>query len=118
MLNGFEFETAPLSDYELNKVVPLLVRFFRRRYGENKAVTNHYLCRKMQAKGYVVSEARIRKAISHIRLCNLVPCLIASSKGYFRVHPDSDRLKEYIDSLKGREMAIRAVREALEEQAV
>lgn len=116
MLFGFENETAPLSEYELDVLVPLLTRYFRSRYGEAKAVKNHNLCKKLVAKGYVATEARIRKVISHIRITGAVPCLVASSKGYYRVRPDSQIMKDYIESLKGRELAIRAVREAMEEQ--
>lgn len=42
-------------------------------------------------------------------------CLVATSKGYY-VASSPDELSEYIDSLKGREQAISAVRASMEQQ--
>ena len=45
----------------------------------------------------------------------MVTCLIASGKGYYRAE-NRQEVVDYIESLKGRENAIKAVRMALEKQ--
>ena len=116
MIQGFELETAPLSDYEKDVLLPIMVRCLANKVGRRSAVTNRYIVDRLTAQGYAIQETRVRKIISHIRAKGLVPCLIATSKGYY-VSKDIDEIKSYVDSLKGREMAIRAIREAVESQA-
>ena len=116
MITGFDKETAPLTDYEQTKLLPVMVRSLEVKRGREKAVTNSYICDRLRTLGYDVNGARIRKLINHIRIKGLVPRLIATSDGYY-VATDNGELADYIDSLKGREDAIRAVREAMERQA-
>lgn len=115
MLNGFEKETAPLTDYERDVLLPVLVRGLSAKYGPGAAVKNATICEKLRAKGYEISEARVRKIVNHIRVTSAVPCLMATSRGYY-ISLDPEELQGYISSLFGREQAIRQVREALEEQ--
>lgn len=116
MITGFDKETAPLSDYEETVLLPIMVRSLAVKRGKGSAVTNTYICSKLKAKGYEVNGARIRKLINHIRINDLVPRLIATSDGYY-IATSNGEMESYIDSLKGREMAIKAVREAMERQA-
>lgn len=116
MLKGFEIETAPLSEYEEKVLLPVMVRGLYNKFGKRMAVKNGYICERLKSAGYDITEARVRKLISHIRINGLVPRLIASSAGYY-ISSDKKELTEYIDSLRGRELAIRAVREAMEEQS-
>lgn len=115
MLQGFEQQTGKLTDYEKNTLLPIMVKCLGRKVGKENAVTNAYMCDKMNENGYEIGEARVRKIINHIRTNGLVPCLMASSFGYY-VTNNAEELRAYIASLKGREEAIRAVREAVEEQ--
>lgn len=115
MINGFEKQTEKLTDYEKEVLLPVMVKCLERKVGKENAVTNAYMCVRMNAKGYEIGEARVRKIINHIRTNNLVPRLMASSCGYY-VTNDENELKSYIASLKGREDAIRAMRNAVEEQ--
>ncbi len=115
MLKGFEIETAPLSEYEEKVLLPVMVRGLHNKFGKGMAVKNGYICDRLKAAGYDITEARVRKLISYIRINGLVPRLMASSAGYY-ISNDRKELADYIGSLKGRELAIRAVREALEEQ--
>lgn len=115
MLNGFDKETAPLSEYEREILLPIMVKCLQRKIGKENAVTNKVMCAKMQEYGYDIGEVRVRKIINHIRVNNLISCLMASNKGYY-IANDQKEIKDYIQSLKGRERAIKAVREALEEQ--
>lgn len=115
MLDGFEKETKPLTDYESDVLLPVMQKCLSRHIGEDKAVKNCQICEALEKKGYSVNEARIRKLINHIRINGLVDCLVATSKGYF-VAESTSEMRSHISSLIGREGAIRAVRLALEKQ--
>ena len=115
MIEGFQKETAKLNDYERTVLLPVMVKCLERKIGKENAVTNAYMCDRMNESGYDIGEARVRKIINHIRINGLVPCLMASSYGYY-VTNNAEELRAYIISLKGREEAIRAVRIAVEEQ--
>ncbi len=115
MLETFEKETQPLTEYEQDKLLPIMVRCLSRHVGEEKAITNKQMCEALRDSGYEIGEARIRKLINHIRVNSLIDCLIATSKGYFVADNKSDVIS-HINSLRGREDAIMAVRIALEEQ--
>lgn len=114
MLHGFENETRPLNGYEKNTLLPIIVRGLSNRTGAANAVSNGHICISLRNKGYKVTEVRIRKIINHIRIHGLVTCLIASGKGYWA--ESRQEVVDYIESLKGRENAIKAVRMALEKQ--
>ena len=115
MLKGFENETAQLSEYEEKTLLPIVVRGLATKHGKGNAVKNTYICQRLRASGYDITEARLRKLVNHIRINGLVPCLIATSAGYYVSH-DAQEIEDYIETLYGRESAIRAVREAMLEQ--
>jgi len=103
MLKGFEEETHELTEYELKNIVPILVEGLNKRKGKIKAITNPVICRSLTNKYGLkkMSEPRIRKCIHFIRQKNLVPRLIASSKGYW-VATSKQELEEWRDTLLGR----------------
>ena len=115
MLNGFEKQTEPLNDYERDVLLPIIVQGLKIRVGESRAITNRKMTTNLTNKGYKVSDGRVRKLINHIRNSALVERLVATSKGYF-VATDAKTMRDYIATLKGREGAIRAVRESMEMQ--
>ncbi|MBR5414144.1 MAG: hypothetical protein IK114_14120 [Fibrobacter sp.] len=83
-------------------------------YGRENAVYNQQIADSCPLE-LKPGPARIRKIINHIRQNDLVPCLIASSKGYY-IAETEDELKEYEDSLRGRAEAIMGVCESIERQ--
>lgn len=115
MLNGFDRQTEPLSDYELNTLLPVICRGLKTKIGEARAITNAAITKAMKGAGYQLNEARVRKIINHIRTTGMVRWLIATSKGYY-IATSVDEMRQYIDPLRGREDAIRAVRESMEKQ--
>lgn len=115
MIHGFENETRPLNGYEKNTLLPIIVRGLTNKIGATNAVSNSHICISLRNKGYKVTEVRIRKIINHIRTHGLVTCLVASGKGYYRAESRQE-VADYIESLKGRENAIKAMRMALERQ--
>lgn len=117
MIKGFTEQTKPLSDYELNTLVPRIVRGLTKKVGKEKAITNTEIVAILKREGYSLSEARVRKIINYIRVNGIIERLIATSDGYYVANTKKE-VADYIESLKGREDAIRAVRRRLEVQLV
>jgi hypothetical protein len=117
MIDGFEEETCELNEYELNELLPLLVKKLPHSVGKENAVKSNKIKDYFGKKGIKINGARLRKLINYIRRKNLVPCLIASNKGYY-VSDDIEDFKRFIESLRQRENAIRAVRIAMEQQYI
>ncbi len=115
MINGFTTQTEPLSDYERDTLLPVICSGLRNKVGEARAITNTAITKAMKGAGYVLTEARLRKIINHIRTNGMLRWLIATSKGYY-IATSRKEMERYIESLRGREQAIRAVRESMERQ--
>ena len=107
--------TAPLSEYEEGVLLPIMVECLKNKKGIENAVCNSFMCSRLKSRGYDANSARIRKIINRIRTGHHIECLVASSKGYY-ITDKVYEMGSYIESLKGREDAIRYVREAMEEQ--
>lgn len=114
MIKGFDTQTQPLTDYETNELLPVLLSGLRTKIGKENAVTNKFIIDRLKGS-YKIDAARIRKLINHIRTNDLLPGLIATSDGYFIATTETELL-EYEESLKGREDAIRAVRISIARQ--
>lgn len=112
MLPGFDNQTAPLTDNEL-AALPQVVSLLKQHFGRDNAITNIGI----QAEFPELTDARVRKIINHIRNNNLVPCLIACSKGYYVAETEQE-MKDFEDSLRGRAEAIMAVCESIKSQRV
>ena len=117
MITGFESETGALTPYEELTLVPVVVAGLKVKVGKDRAVKNGYICDTLRKKGYDITEARLRKIINFIRTANLITGLIATSSGYY-VASSRKEMRDYADSLMGREAAIRQVRESIEAQMV
>lgn len=96
----------------MTTVLPAMVNSFKKRIGKENRITNKVIVERMKAAGYSVNDVRVRKIINHIRRHRLVPRLIATDRGYY-VAADPLELKKYLQSLDGRESAIKAVKDAL-----
>ena len=116
MVNGFEKETEELSEYELTELLPILVEHLPKKLGVEKATTGAAIRKGIELNlDFVISGARLRKLINYIRKNDLVPCLVASSKGYY-VATDNADVQRFIESLEQREAAIRNVRLSMQRQ--
>lgn len=109
------YNVEPLSEYEEGTLLPVMVECLRNHVGDENAVTNSFMCDRLKLFGYKANPARIRKIINRIRIDGEIDCLIASSSGYY-ISDDPAEVQGYIESLKDREGAIRAMRNALERQ--
>lgn len=115
MIQGFAQHTEPLNEYERDTLLPVICRGLSNKVGEARAITNTAITKAMRGAGYQLTEARLRKIINHIRTTGMVKWLIATSKGYY-IATSRQEMEDYIGSLRGREDAIRAVRESMEKQ--
>ena len=116
MITGFEELTEPLTEKEETVFLPPIVQGLRAKIGREMAVTNKSIIQGLRVnRGIKISEARVRKIINHIRCNDLVPCLIATSEGYYIAQTEQELL-DYEESLEGREDAIREVRMSIRRQ--
>jgi hypothetical protein len=114
MITNFEEITSELNSDE-QKIVQILVKRFREKPGRQNEITNKKIVAAIdQHFSIKTNEARIRKVINFIRINSLLPGLIATSSGYY-LTANPKELQTYIQSLKEREEAIRAVRNAAEQ---
>jgi hypothetical protein len=113
MIKNFEEFTIELNQTE-HRLIPMMVDRFKMKRGIEHIVTAETMIAKIhEAFGVKLKDTRIRKMIQFIRVNNLVPGLIATSRGYYTAET-IDEINEWIESLKARESAIRHIREVAE----
>lgn len=109
MINGFDEQTAPLSDKE-KELLPFIIPLLERCVGKKKAIKSKDISFYLShTPGEKIEGPRIRKIINHIRQEGLVSCLIATSHGYYVAETEQELL-DYEDSLNGRATAIWQIR--------
>jgi len=85
MLTGFEKLTPNIKQKEIDLAEIIANNINEKCVGKDKAISNKRIRAAILKKyGKKVSDIRVRKMINHIRAFNLVPCLCANSKGYFK----------------------------------
>lgn len=114
MITGFEKQTHDLTDEE-KVLLPQFVAGLKTKIGKKNAITNGKMRQGFEKKGVLVTDARTRKIINHIRITGLVPLLCSTSKGYF-VAQTREEIELYLQGLKERIEAQTAVYDALEYQ--
>ena len=114
MIKGFKRETCPLSDYEQDILLPAILSVLENKTEKQNAVKNKDIIELLKKK-YKINPARLRKIINFIRINDYLTGLVATSKGYYMVS-DRQELLDYEESLKGREDAIREVRQSIRRQ--
>lgn len=112
MIDGFAYETDPLSAEEM-KLLPLFVKGFANKIGKGNAITNSQIRLAFLKKEVRVPDTRVRKIVNHIRTQGLVKNLCASGEGYF-IAANAAELEEYIKALRQRIGAQMAVLKALD----
>ena len=117
MIKGFEDVTAKISANEKEVYLPLVVEVLSHRVGCKKAATNKMIREYLHLEdSVIITETKMRKIISYIRQNHLVPCLIATNRGYY-VAEEKQEMDDYLKSLQGRIDAIYASMKALEKQS-
>ena len=115
MINNFPEQTKPLTDYELNTLLPLIIEGLRHKQGEQKAITNVSMCKALQGSRYRINPPRMRAIIHHIRVNDILPFLVSTSKGYY-IADSRPEIMTYIESLEQRISSISVVKNALKRQ--
>jgi hypothetical protein len=114
MIAGFEDITFKLTESEM-KLVPEIAICLSRRVGVINAISNAQIAEAYkQKRSIIIPGPRIRKIISYIFMKEMVPGLVATSKGYY-VSTSITELQRYDKSLEGRENAIHARRVKVQE---
>ena len=101
MITLFEEITYELTDYEIDTLVPVVVKGLKNKIGKENAITNRVICDKLKSANYKISEPRLRKIIHHIRIEQLIVGLCCNSKGYY-VTDSLEELGRYVESLAQR----------------
>ncbi len=101
MITLFEEITYELTDYEMDTLVPVVVKGLKNKIGKENAITNRVICDKLKYANYKISEPRLRKIIHHIRIEQLIVGLCCNSKGYY-VTDSLEELGRYVESLAQR----------------
>lgn len=113
MIKNFEEFTVELTTTE-HRLIPMMVDRFKTKRGIKNIVTADAMIEAIaKTYGVKLKDTRIRKIIQYIRVNNLVPGLIATSRGYYTAESIGE-IMEWIESLKARESAIRQIREVAE----
>ena len=86
----------PIGSIEMS-MVNTIAEVLKGRVGKKNAVTN----RELQESFPELSERSIQAIINHIRNFDVVPCLVASSQGYYVAETESE-LQDYEKSLNNR----------------
>lgn len=125
MITTFEDITYELSFLERKHILPLVVERWKRRTSNDPKVTmkemiesTNILLQRLDLdsktkKALKANGPRMRKVIHHIRVENLVPKLIANSKGYF-IAKDEDEILKFIISCRERANSFIEVATAME----
>jgi hypothetical protein len=107
MIRNFEEQTESLSKEEL-ELVPLFITGLETKIGKKNSITGKAIRNRLKEKSILVSDARVRKIINHIRVNGLVKHLCATSNGYY-VAATHFEIYDYLKSLHERISAQQAV---------
>ncbi len=83
MIPGHEQQTHELTQYEMNVILPKVVKRMKTKIGKENAVTNSSIVKVFKDFGYKINEPRMRKIIQHIRVNGLINGLVSHGRGYF-----------------------------------
>ena len=115
MLQSFEEQTHPLSDYE-KRMSPFVADLVETTIQTGRPISSKETMRRLKEEnGFNTSGPRLRKVIHQLRTSGDVPGLIATGGGYL-VATSEAQLLRYEETLKGREDAIRAARLSIAHQ--
>jgi len=131
MIVNFEEITKDLSPIEKLYVMPRVWGILTLAIGKDNSITNKYIVdniNKWNPITYVLTDdpqqkeqrvktdaSRIRKVIHCLRVSNEIPCLIATSLGYYVSH-DKKEVETYIQSIDERLRSIYQVRRTMKRQ--
>ncbi len=104
-----------LSNYELNVLLPILMKGLEMKKGKPNAVTSNEIIKALRKNGLKINGRSVWMLINHIRNNDLIVGLIATSSGYY-ITSNEQEFADYENSLLGREAALRKVRMNIKRQ--
>lgn len=110
MINGFELETAPLSDEE-KKLVPIIIKGLVTKTTIEQSILGKNICKAITKNYSKLTEPRLRKITNFLRSAKILP-VIATSKGYY-ISYNKDEINKQIESLEQRRDAIQTAIDGL-----
>ena len=115
MKNELRKESRALSSYELNVLLPILIKGLEMKKGRTNAVTKRQIMLSIKKHGLKINHSGLSKLIRHIRVNEIIVGLLASPDGYFITNNEQELMK-YEDSLMSREAALRKLRMSIKRQ--
>jgi len=112
MITLFEDITYELTDYEMETLVPVVVKGLSSKIGKESAITNKEICARLKSCQYKISGPRLRKIIHHIRVEQLIVGLCCNSKGYY-VTNCLQEIGRYVESLAQRIRSQQKIHESM-----
>lgn len=128
MVTGFEEFSYEMTPFEKEHILPFMIESWGKvevgtevsmkamiKTANKHCATNNIIRTKGKGKGkvYTTDGPRMRKVIHHIRKYDLVPKLIATSKGYFKTDQDEE-VKKFIQSCRERANSYLEIANAME----
>ncbi len=108
-------ETCPLSNYELNVLLPIVIKGLETKKGKANAVTNKQIVQGLQSHGLKVTVRQVCRLISYIRTNDLIVGLMGSRNGYYTTNSEREFIG-YEHRLFKREASLKKVRLSIERQ--
>ena len=115
MKNELKKQTRPLTNYDHNVLLPILMKGLELKKGKMNAVTSKQIGQGLRSQGLKINDRNVCKLINHIRTNDLIVGLMATSAGYYITNSEQELVK-YEGSLLGREKEIRKVRMSIKRQ--
>ena len=108
-------QTRSLSYYELNVLLPILLKGLEMKKGKKNAVTREQIIVGLKKQGLKISGSPIDRLIHYIRTNDLIEGLVGSLNGFYVSESEQEYI-EYEKTLLAREVSLRKVRMSIQRQ--
>ena len=108
-------KSRPLSIYEQNILLPILIKGLEVKKGKVNAVTCKQILNGVKSQNLKMNRRHLDKLINHIRMNDLIEGLVGSTTGYYITSTEQE-LKDYEGSLLSREASLKRVRMTMQRQ--
>lgn len=115
MKSKLKKSTYSLTDYDLNVLLPLLIKGLEQKKEKTNAVTANQIVWGLQRNGLKITKRHVFRLIGYIRMNDLVVGLMASSVGYYITNNEQELIK-YEKRLMSREANLRNMRMSMKRQ--
>ena len=115
MKNKLRKRTRTLSNYELNVLLPILMKGLETKKGKDNAVSGWEIIEGLRSHGLKINNMNMNMLINYIRTNDLIEGLMGTSAGYYTSNSEQE-LIAYEDTLMSREASIRKVRMSIKRQ--